>query len=381
MNGVRVLRAARRSCFVGLTALVALLGLGDAKPARADDEKPRAYFYKDLPYGSQALFNPIYAIVNRGYDAYQLRGDKTLGGIKASDVENVWENFSNPFPAIDALQPDGWGTFLTREIFPLSFGQHTARWVPNYTLHLLGGGQTFAAMREWFISREAPPLLASFASAAALYAAAFVNESIENKGVKHGFNTDCIADLWVFDLGGIVLFSFEAVRRFTSEVVTISDWSLQPAITYPHGDLHNVGSYYSLKVPLPFQDRVKLFAFGGYETLGGVSVKLSREYSLSAAGGVRISTFENAGGPKVVDTYILLRPAGGLFLDRNESLLASIRASNITDYTVSINMYPNAFFTTSPGLGGWTAIGADGKWLAGVSFTGAFGVGFGMGTR
>jgi hypothetical protein len=386
MNGVHVLRAARRSCFVptALAVLVALAVLLVEKPARADDERPRAYFYKDLPYGSQSLFNPIYAIVNRGYDAYQLRSDKAFGQTRSSDVENVWENFSNPFPALAARTPDGkngWGAFLTREVFPLSFGQHTARWVPNYTLHLLGGGQTFAAMREWFISREAPPILASFASAAALYAAAFVNESVENKGVRHGFNTDCIADLWVFDLGGIVLFSFEAVRRFTSEVVTISDWSLQPAITYPHGDLHNVGSYYSLKVPLPFQERVKLFAFGGYETLGGLSVKLDREYSLSAAGGVRISTFENAGGTKVSDTYILLRPSGGVFLDRNESLLASVRAANITDYTVSINVYPNAFFTTSPGLGGWTAIGQDGKWIAGVSFTGAFGLGFGMGTR
>jgi hypothetical protein len=378
MNGVHVLRAARRSCF--LFAAAALFAL-DANPARADDEKPRAYFYKDLPYGSQSLYNPLYLIINRGYDAYQLRSDKAFGQVKLKDVENVWENFSNPFPPIAADAPHGWGTFLTREIFPLSFGQHTARWVPNYTLHLLGGGQSFAAMREWFIAREAPPVLASFASAAALYAAAFVNEAIENKGVYHGFNTDCIADLWVFDLGGIVLFSFEAVRRFTSEVVTISDWSLQPAITYPHGDLHNVGSYYSLKVPLPFQNRVKFFGYGGYETLGGVSVKLDREYSLSAAGGVRISTFENAGGSHLVDTYILLRPAGGIFLDRNESLLASLRASNITDYTVSLNVYPNAFVTTSPGLGGWTAIGTDGKWIAGVSFTGAFGLGFGLGTR
>ena len=102
---------------------------------------------------------------------------------------------------------------------------------------------------------------------------------------------------------------------------------------------------------------------------------------VAPAGGVRISTFENAGGTVRSDTYVQLRPAGGVFLDRNESLLASIRASNITDYTVSINLYPNAFVRTTPGLGGWTAIGQDGKWLAGVSFTGAFGLGFGLGTR
>ena len=382
MNGVHVLRAARRSCFVAvaISAAFCSASLLVATDANADNEKPRAYFYKDPPYGSQSLYNPLYLIINRGYDAYQLRSDKTFGQLKLQDVRNVWENFSNPFPAINGDPPNGWGTFLTTEIFPLSFGQHTARWVPNYTLHLLGGGQSFAAMREWFISREAPPLLATFASAAALYAAAFVNESVENKGVV-GLNSDCVADLWVFDLGGIVLFSFEAVRRFFSETVTISDWSLQPAITYPHGDLHNVGSYYSLKVPLPFQNRVKFFGFGGFETLGGVSVKLDDEYSLSAAAGVRISTFENAGGTKDVQNYINLRPAGGLFLDRNESLLVSLRASNITDYTVSLNVYPNAFVQTTPGIGGWTAIGTDGRWLAGISFTHAFGLGVGLGTR
>ena len=108
MNGVHVLRAARRSCFVptALAVLVALAVLLVEKPARADDERPRAYFYKDLPYGSQSLFNPIYAIVNRGYDAYQLRSDKAFGQTRSSDVENVWENFSNPFPALAARTPD-----------------------------------------------------------------------------------------------------------------------------------------------------------------------------------------------------------------------------------------------------------------------------------
>src|SRR4051812_29099546 len=94
MNGVHVLRAARRSRILlsatwgsapnrrragrSLFGLLAMLVLASAKDARADTDPPRAYFYKDRPYGSQTLFNPIYAIVNRGYDAYQLRSDKAL---------------------------------------------------------------------------------------------------------------------------------------------------------------------------------------------------------------------------------------------------------------------------------------------------------------
>lgn len=53
----------------------------------------------------------------------------------------------NPIPAISN---DGWKAFFTEDIFPLSFTQSTARWTPNYSLHLIGGGMTYTSLREWF---------------------------------------------------------------------------------------------------------------------------------------------------------------------------------------------------------------------------------------
>jgi hypothetical protein len=347
-----------------------------AVPASAAAQRREQYFYHGYDYGTESLQSPLYAIVNRGFDAIQLRKDRTPV-VKIVDTRNVVDNLFDPKGSIE---PYGFGTWVKTEVLPLDWTKTGARWVPNYGLHLLGGGQTYAWMREWFLARDAPEALATIGSAASLMVGALINESIENKGVV-GPNSDAFADIWVFDLGGILLFSFEGARKFFSKTVTISDWSLQPAIMYPKGTLHNVGNYYSLKIPIPFVPRVKFFAYGGYATMGGLSVKLDREYSLSVAGGARISAFENPSGTLRVDNVIETSPSAGAFLDRNESLLAFVQVSDIDDYTFTANMYPNAFVHSVPGLGSWTAIGRDGRWVAGVSFTHSIGIGFGLGTR
>jgi hypothetical protein len=359
---------------------VALVAAAPAAARADEDGRPKSYFYRDLNYGSQSLDNPIYSTINTAFDTLQVRSDRSFFQVKLSDARNVVENFFAPFPPIRRDAPNGWRTFASQELLPLDWTQTGARWVPNYSLHLLGGGMSYADTREWFIAHDAPAAAATVFSIVLSYTGGLINESLENKGVR-GDNTDCIADLWVFDLVGIVLFSFEDVRRFFSETVRLLDWSLQPTITYPHGDLQNVGAYYALKVPLPFQDRVRFFAYGGYQTLGGVSVRVGYDLSVSAAAGVRVSALENAGGAAYVHNYVVFRPAGAVFLDRNDSLLLSIHVADVTDYTVQINMYPNAFVTTDPGLGAWTAIGQDGRWMAGISFAHGLGVGPGFGTR
>jgi hypothetical protein len=357
--------------------IVAALVTTASAPARAD-EAPRRYFYRDLPYGSQSLDNPLYITINTAFDTLQVRADRTVSQVKLSDAQNVVENFASPLRPIRRDPPSGWKTFISQELLPLDWTQTGARWVPNYTLHLLGGGMSYANKREWFMAHEAPAELATVLSIALTSLSSLINESLENKGVR-GDNTDCIADLWVFDPLAIILFSFEDVRRFFGETVRLLDWSLQPTLTAPRGELENVGAYFALKVPLPLQDRVRLLAYGGYQTLGGASVRIGHELSVSAAAGVRISTLENAGGAASVQDYVTLRPASALFLDRNDSLLVSLHVADVNDRTVLINVYPNAFFTTGSGMGGWMAMGMDGKWMGGISF--AHGVGIGPGAK
>ena len=180
--------------------------------ARADEPTPpKHYFYKGYDYGSQALYNPLYVFLNRGFDIFQLRPNNSLFDQNwRLNSGNVADNMAHPFSAIGS---EGWGKWLKEEIFPLTYGLHGARWAPNYGLHLVGGRQTFAMLSEWYDAHGVP--LPALFSIATLFTAAFVNESLENKDVK-GVNTDCLADLYVFDVLGVLLFSSDTVRGFSA---------------------------------------------------------------------------------------------------------------------------------------------------------------------
>lgn len=350
-----------------------MLAVAIAPEARAQEASKQRYFYKGYDYGSQSLFNPMYVLLNRGFDTLQLREDHNIFHYPyLVDARNVGENVANP---TFNLTQHGYGKFVTEELLPMGWTTRTARWLPNYGLHLLGGGVTYAQLREWYEAHGAPA--PAIFSAVTVYAAAFINEMFENR-LTVGPNVDAIADLLVFDLVGIIGFSFESVQELFSKRVIVSDWSLQPAFTLPRGDLHNVGNYYSVKIPVPFYERLRLFGYMGEASMMGLSFDLDGQYSISAAGGVRIERVDN--GAKNGEVVVSLRPAGAIFVDRKESLLASIQVADIRDYFIHLNLYPNAIARSDPGLGMWTVLGREGQWLVGLSFTRSIGFGLGGGT-
>jgi hypothetical protein len=331
-------------------------------------------FYHNYDYGSEATFNPGTVLLNRGFDVMQLRpeGRGLFRQTYGRDAANVLRNVASPFKAI---AKDGWGKFARQELLPLSFTPTTARWVPNYGLHLIGGGVTYSMLREWYEGQHVP-LPAAF-SVATMYGAAFINETLENAGVD-GVNTDALADLYVFDLAGMLLFSIPAVNTFFSKYVIVADWSLQPALAVPTGDLHNVGNYYSVKIPVPFYERLRLFGYVGFSSMAGLSYKLSAQTSVSGAVGSRVANFENASTTQV-ENVVKLKPSAAIFFDRNNSLLASLQVSDVKDYFVHLNVYPGALtqlsggasvFSGLQGLGSFTVIARDGHWITGISLSG-----------
>ena len=357
-----------------LVLAVAALVASAPGEARADDlpTEPESLYYKGYDYGSQSLYNPLTVLLNRGFDTLQLRprNRSMWGQPMLLNLENVVDNLASPGRAI-RLQ-GGFGRFARTELLPLTWTPRASRWVPNYTLHLIGGGQTYRQLREWYDAHDAP--LPAAWSIGTLYLAAFTNEAIENQNVE-GANTDAIADLLVFDLAGILFFSINPVARFFAHTVMVMDWSLQPAFTSLDGTLHNVGNYYAMKVPIPLHTPLRLFAYAGYATEFGLSYKVG-EYSISAAGGVRFSNFLNAGEGAVVNT-VNTRPAGAIFFDRNDSLLASVQVADVTDYFINANVYPNAFFKSDFGF--FFVASRDLEHFAGgVSYRHA--LGFGLGT-
>jgi hypothetical protein len=342
--------------------------------AAAEEPKER-FFYHGYDYGTQAIYNPFWVFINGGYDVLQIRGgrrnifNEPYGVNLSNTADNV---FVHPFRSVSE---EGWARFMKQEILPLSFTNTTARWVPNYSLHLLGGGMTYRAMWEWYDAQGLPvPYLLS---AATFLSYGFLNEAVENKGIV-GRNTDGIADFWVFDMVGIALFSFRSVSRFFSKTIIVSDWSLQPTMTFPGYDLHNHGQYFAGKWPLPFYPRVRLFAWAGMAQLGGLSIKLDSEYSISAAGGVMSTRFVNSASGSVRNTVDFV-PSGALFIDRKESLLALLQMSDVQDYFLHLNVYPNAFWKTRPGLGFWGVTDRQGHFIMGVCLA-PLGIGAGYGS-
>jgi hypothetical protein len=315
--------------------------------------------------------------VNRGFDVLQLHPGKRnpFEQDYLPNFRNVVSNVTSPLKAISG---EGWQKFMREEILPLSWTPTTARWVPNYTLHLLGGGSSYTELREWYEDHGAPRTEASLFSIATLFTSAFLNETLENNGIT-GRNTDCLADLYVFDVGGILLFSIEPVNRFFSRYMILSDWSLQPSIILPTGQLQNAGNYYALKWPVPFYEDLRLFAYGGFSSLGGLSWKFDRQHSVSVAAGGRIDYFDNSSTVEVAN-IVQMKPSGALFLDRNDSLLASVQVSAVKDYFLQMNVYPNALVHTDPGVGFWTVLTRDGRFLVGLSMTRLLGIGLGAGT-
>jgi hypothetical protein len=333
---------------------------------------PTRYFYLGLDYGSQSLYSPLWVFLNRGYDVLQdhVASRNVLEQHYRVNTGNVLDNLAHPFASVSAL---GWKTFLKEEIFPLSFTSTTARWIPNYTLHLIGGGISYTGLAEWFQDRAIP--LAHLWSAVTLMASALVNETIENKGVV-GRNTDAIADMYVFDIGAMILFSFDAPNRFFSRYVVVSDWSLQPSFTLPRGELHNQGNNFAAKLSLPFYPRLRLFGYVGEATAGGFSFRIDDQYSVSAGAGGAATRLVN-GSTKAVENTVRFAPTAVAFLDRRESLLASLQVTDISDYFVTLNLYPHAVLQRGPALGAWTVVDKRARVAFGVSISRLLGLGVG----
>jgi hypothetical protein len=364
---------ARHVILAGLFGLTALTSAASALASDDPAAAPEPYFYQGYDYGSQALYSPLWVFLNRGFDVLQDRsGSRSIFQQEYRvNGETVGKNLIDPIPAISHR---GWGRFFREEIFPLSYTKTSARWVPNYTLHLIGGGTTYTALSEWYEAHGVPG--PHWFSAGTLLASAFMNETLENKGVV-GYNTDAIADFFFFDIGGIILFSFDWPNRFFSHELIVSDWSLQPSFTYPNFDLHDQGNYFAVKWPIPWFPRLRLFAYMGLGTLGGLSFKVDSQYSVSASAGTMASRLVST-SLNNADNDVDFAKTAGLFLDRNESILASVQVTNVLDYFIRLNLYPNVF--TTPELGMWAVIDKTGHFVAGVSFTKALGVGAGLGT-
>ena len=320
------------------------------------------YFYFDRPYGSEAMFNPISLALNTGYDILQLDGHpRTIQYLPyAPGSENVFRNLGSPFTAISHY---GWGNFLSNEVFPITIAKKGAQWWPNYQLHLIGGGMSFVMQKEWFESHNFPaPWLLSFTS---LMAAELFNEVVEN-GTYAGETVDPIADVYIFNWAGVLLFSLPGVPKFFSETLNMADWSLQPSFSFRPLALWNTGQYYSIRWELPFLKRWNLFYYFGMNGLTGLSYRWSSGEGLSVGLGLRAKNryVVEAGENK---QSLNLVWNGGIFYDWDNSLMASLMISGLTENLATLNIYPGIFKFGGFSPGVWWMVSRNGSLSFGVT--------------
>ena len=330
----------------------------------ASPAQEKYFFYSGKDFGSESLYNPGSLIINGGFDILQSAThsrDLTTIGFRPG-AENVWNNLKDPFTQIRKF---GWDRFLGQEVFPGSLSLEKAQYFPNYTLHLIGGGMDTRMMFEWYRFHQVPyPTLFTGLTIAAYH---FLNETVEND-IYIGPNVDPIADIYLFDIGGAVLFSSDAVAEFFSSTLHMTAWSGQPAWNPAYNTLENQSQYYIIKYQLPFAERTSLFYHFGDNGMLGLSYRRDNNESITASAGFatrELRTVDVRNAARTVS--VSLGWIAAIFYDRDNSLLASLMASNRINEKVRLNIYPGVIdlFGVSPGL--FVSIGRENHFIAGFS--------------
>ncbi len=325
------------------------------------------YFYHGRDFGSEAVINPLAFIVNGGFGILQYpdRSRKIFDIPYASAFRNVVDNsFVHPFYSIKRY---GWKDFINNELIPGSLNRKNAQYWPNYQNHLIGGGMDYVIMCEWyrFHGVEHPRIF----GAATYVVYHLLNETVEN-GSYQGITVDPVADLLVFDPLSVVLFSLNGVPEFFSKTLNMAEWPTQPDYNPFTKTIENHGVNYSLKYKLPFAERVSFFYYWGLTGLVGLSVHTDGGLNFSGGAGLRAKQLVEEGDPSVARKQTAeLTWNTGVFCDKDNSLLASLLVSGISDYSVHANLYPGplTLFGVSPGL--FAAWGHEGKFVAGINLS------------
>jgi hypothetical protein len=321
--------------------------LGSAAGDGLAQERPY-YFYRGRMFGSEATFNPVVKLLQGGF--YILDNDNRSNNpfvLRYGDgLSNVAWNLVHPFSAIDEY---GWTRFLTTEILP-NPSRRTAQWVPNYFGHIIGEGMTFRATEEWF--RFHGYRHATRLALVTTLLQSMLNEVVEN-GDYRGSNVDPIADMYLFNPLGILLFRSDKVAAFFSGTLHMAYWPRQLILDPGSGTFENVGHDFIFKYPMTRSGGLGLFASYGTHSLAGMTIRRSPVHSLSIGGGVMAKELVDAapGLPSRSLTATIV-PALGVFYDRENSLLLSLVVAPRKDDVMSLNVYPGVLRVAgaSPGL-------------------------------
>ncbi|MBN2543651.1 hypothetical protein JXI42_12365 [bacterium] len=324
------------------------------------------YFYRDLGYGSDALIHPVRLILHGGFGILQManRDNDLLEVDFKNGANNLWMNLKNP---VKAVQEEGVSHFFVTQVIPISTDRKDAYYWPNYTLHLLGGGMSYRMMIEWYQHHnfKYPKIWAGVT----ITVYHVLNEIVENSEYV-GYNTDAIADMYIFNPIGIILFSNDKVSRFFSEKLNLSDWSYQIALNPYNMNIRNNGQNFMMRYWFGKNKKTAFFYHFGTHGEIGLSFKRTDGNIFSLGAGLEANSLINQSDRsdfRELTTDLVL--TAGLFYDRENSLLASLIYSKKQDYKLRMNVYPGIIKIGSFSPGVFWSLSQQNKLSLGFTIT------------
>ncbi|MGQ7847316.1 hypothetical protein ACUNV4_22695 [Granulosicoccus sp. 3-233] len=331
----------------------------------ARSDTPLNDYHQVQAIGSDSLYNPASAFLHYTLDTLQLPENFDTDDF-SSDLELVWEHLSHPRTAID--NEGGFRRFVNREIFPIDADHHRDSYaaLPNYGLHLLGGGIAYRRDVEWFTVRgyRYPRL----AAASLAMVSEVLQEALE---VQNTTDADPVADVYLFRPLGILLFSQTRVATAIQTHLNPAIWPTLSAWNLSTNQFVNTGISYVYRPPRLGFDKAGLFVYTGLNNLVGLSHRLPSGRTLSWGVGVAVQEIVRQRNIQA-DT----RASLGLFLDQNKSLLASLVVNDVGSTRVRLNLYPGFLFIPR-GMGLFLSVHDDRDLSAGFVYRLPIGVALG----
>jgi len=349
------------TCFLTASALNAQ-EIDDANKKKEEDGGRKQYIIYTAEKRTPANFLlPVNFYFNSAFDSAQVpTAFKQAGYFKRyGRIADILVNLPR------SIQEGGG----LKKLFADEFG--SIRAIPNYTLHVVGGGYDFRMIAEWYQYNNVPaPYLFSLLTS---YAAHFSNEALENSN-KNLTPHDPIADLLFFDWIGKLLFLNDHVARFFNDTLQFRNWMGQPMFDVRKTRVYNASCNYVLR-PLIYKDMVRFFFLMGYHYLGGFSFKVNETDFVTLSAGVAVVKGFDPNHDTLKDSIKKFRPSGGIFYDRNGNLLASLILNGTENYKMRLNIYPDLLYNDYVKLGLFFAIDDYNRVALGISFYTVFGLG------
>ena len=293
-------------------------------------------YYSAKDYGSDSLYDPFGNFLSYSLDSLQVPDSFGTENFR-DNLDSVLSNLAHPKRTID--NEGGFNRFFNREIFPVDseFSDESWALLPNYGLHLLGGGMVFRKDLEYFRAHNVDN--AMLYSITLAMTGELIQEAIELKTTKHG---DAIADFYLFRPIGIWLFANDDVANFVMDSLNPAVWPYLQAFDFSNDRFVNTGISYMYRPPATEFMNSRLFIFTGLNNQIGLSHRTNKTDWLSWGVG-RSTQYIDFSQKKQAE----LDTSFGLFYDRNKSLLWSLTLNDAGGTDYRFNLFP----VNSKGLG------------------------------